>query len=266
MKCPNCEQKLPEGAVSCPSCNSDLTLAGTAGQPVGPQTSGKAVASLVLGVFYIMFPVSILALISGRLSYSGMHLGIVFLLPLAPILAVMLGHWSCHDIKRSAGRLEGERVARAGLILGYCWVALSLVVAAVAVPNLLRSRLAANEASAVGSLRTLNIAVITYAETYSAGFPTSLSLLGPPPGGGRSSASAAAFVDAALAAGEKSGYRFAYTPGAKDATGKITTYAIHADPIVPGNTGEDHYYTDQSGAIRQERGRPAGPQSALLGG
>ncbi len=48
-------------------------------------------------------------------------------------------------------------------------VAIILIIAAIAIPNLLRSRIAANEASAVGSLRTINTAEVTYASTYPTG-------------------------------------------------------------------------------------------------
>ena len=50
-------------------------------------------------------------------------------------------------------------------------VAIILIIAAIAIPNLLRSRMAANEASAVGSIRTMNTAAITYSSTYGNGFP-----------------------------------------------------------------------------------------------
>ena len=59
-------------------------------------------------------------------------------------------------------------------------VAIILIIAAIAIPNLLRSRIAANQASAVGSLRTLNTAEITYSSTYNVGFTATLSYLAPP--------------------------------------------------------------------------------------
>ena len=57
-------------------------------------------------------------------------------------------------------------------------VAIILIIAAIAIPNLLRSKMAANEASAVGSLRTLNTACVAFSTTYSQ-FPAALSNLGP---------------------------------------------------------------------------------------
>ena len=53
-------------------------------------------------------------------------------------------------------------------------VAIILIIAAIAIPNLLKARIAANEASAVGTLRTMNTAAVTYQSTYNNGFPRSL--------------------------------------------------------------------------------------------
>ena len=58
-------------------------------------------------------------------------------------------------------------------------VAIILIIAAIAIPNLLRSRMAANEASAVGSLRTINTAEVTYSSTYGIGYATLVSLSTP---------------------------------------------------------------------------------------
>ena len=81
-------------------------------------------------------------------------------------------------------------------------VAIILIIAAIAIPNLLRSRMAANEASAVGSLRTINTAEVTYASTYPAnGFAPSLAILGP---GGRAATSTnACLLDNVLGASSR---------------------------------------------------------------
>jgi len=131
--------------------------------------------------------------------------------------------------------------------------AVVLVGAAIAIPNLLRSRMAANEASAVGSLRTLNVACVTYSTTYGTGFPRQLSNLGT---SGAASATSADLIDNVLASGAKSGYSFTYSPGA--ATNGVTpTYTIQANPITPGQTGQRYFFTDQSGVIRFNISRPA---------
>ena len=131
-------------------------------------------------------------------------------------------------------------------------VAIILIIAAIAIPNLLRSRIAANEASAVGSVRTINTAEITYNSTYpTVGFGT-LSTLG----GTGGSATGAGLIDSVLAAGAKSGYVFAVTTGGATGTGPATTYDVHGDPQ-NSQTGQRHFFSDQSGVIRQANGAAA---------
>ena len=131
-------------------------------------------------------------------------------------------------------------------------VAVILIIAAIAIPNLLRSRIAANEASAVGSLRTLNTSEVTYNTTYpGVGFACSLGVLGPPAGGAAASSSAAGLIDSNLAGGIKSGYTFAFlnttcTPSA----GVNTSYDIVANPQNPGVTGQRYFCSDLSGVIQ----------------
>src|ERR1700730_9659029 len=91
-------------------------------------------------------------------------------------------------------------------------VAIILIIAAIAIPNLLRSRMAANEASAVGSVRTINTAAITYNSTYGNGFPPGLAAIGTT-GTGAVSCTNAQLIDSVLTSGTKSGYTFALNPG-----------------------------------------------------
>jgi len=126
-------------------------------------------------------------------------------------------------------------------------VAIILIIAAIAIPNLLRSRIAANEASAVGSLRTLNTAEITYNITYpTVGF-TGLAALGPVTGGASPTSSAAGLVDANLASGTKSGYTFAIVAGVGT---PVPTYQSSAVPVTPGTTGQRYFCSDASGVIQ----------------
>jgi prepilin-type N-terminal cleavage/methylation domain-containing protein len=126
-------------------------------------------------------------------------------------------------------------------------VAIILIIAAIAIPNLLRSRMAANEASAVGSLRTINTAEVTYSTTYpSVGFAALVSLGGAAPCTTASSATAC-LLDSVLAGGSKSGYTFAASAGA---TVPSVTYTSVASPAVAGQSGQRYFCSDQSGVIR----------------
>ncbi len=130
-------------------------------------------------------------------------------------------------------------------------VAIILVIAAIAIPNLLRSRIAANEASAVGSLRTINSAEILYNTTYpSQGFMP-LAALGPGSTGTCTTPGTAnaCILDSVLAGATKSGYNFAfgtYYAGAPP----VPTYFVMAYPITVGQTGQRSFFTDTSGVIR----------------
>ena len=126
-------------------------------------------------------------------------------------------------------------------------VAIILVIAAIAIPSLVRSKIAANEASAVNSLRTLSTAETTYAQTYpDIGYTCSLSDLGPPPGGTNSSAGAG-IIDSVLASGTKAGYSFVIS----NCTGTPkATYSTSGVPVIPGGTGSRSFCSDASGVLR----------------
>ena len=84
-------------------------------------------------------------------------------------------------------------------------------------------------------------------------FATSVTELGPP-ASGTANASSADLIDSALAAGEKSGYKFTMT-------GNQSGYAISAVPVAYGNTGSRTFYSDQTRAIRENDGpEPATPK------
>ncbi len=136
-------------------------------------------------------------------------------------------------------------------------VAIILIIAAIAIPNLLRARMAANEASAVATLRTLNTAAVTFASTYGNGFPPAFLNFG---GGTPAACGNANLVDntIALAPNQKSGYTFAYNDGAGDKPNPApaggcagdNTYMTTATPITVGTTGQRAFCSDQSGVIR----------------
>ena len=130
-------------------------------------------------------------------------------------------------------------------------VAIILIIAAIAIPNLLRSKMAANEASAVGSLRSINTAEVTYSSTYpTQGFGT-LAQLSYGGAGCKGTIANACLIDDTLAAGTKSGFTFA----ASNLTGTpVSTYSINADAITIGSSGNRSFFTDQTGVIHVKAG------------
>jgi type IV pilus assembly protein PilA len=129
-------------------------------------------------------------------------------------------------------------------------VAIILVIAAIAIPNLIRARISANEASAVTSVHAVSTAEIGYASSYPyIGFSVALSDLGnggvtPCPG----TATASCFLDTSLANGKKSGYQFTYV---QDATYSPSLgYTLNGDPQLSGLTGLQSYFIDQTNVIR----------------
>jgi len=130
-------------------------------------------------------------------------------------------------------------------------VAIILIIAAIAIPNLIRSRMSANEASAVGSLRAINTAEIAYSTTYPATGFTNLGSLG---GAAATCATAtganssgACLIDEVLSSGTKSGYTFVVTAAGGPPN---VTYGSTGYPQVLGQSGQRAFCSDQSGVIR----------------
>jgi type IV pilus assembly protein PilA len=134
-------------------------------------------------------------------------------------------------------------------------VAIILIIAAIAIPNLLRARISANESAAVGNLRALNTAAVTYATSYpSVGFATTLVNMAGNCNGVVPTSMNACLIDNGLAAATappgKSGYVFTYA-------GTTGTYTTTADPVAPGKTGVKHFFTSDDGIIRFNMNAPA---------
>lgn len=228
MVCGRCGAAIPEGNLYCGKCG--VLAAGTPNLPSSPaqplpvvstpeRTSGKAVASLISGIFFFLFP--------------------------AAILAIIFGHLSLSEIRASAGRIGGKGIAVVGLVLGYLGIAfipMILIIAAIAIPNLLRARMAANEASATANVRALNTAEISYASSHpDMGYTCTLSdlqdLIGPN-----------------LVSGKRNGYVFVLSDCAADATGGPNTkYRIVSYPQVPGSTGVRSFCSDETAVIKIDR-------------
>jgi hypothetical protein len=224
--CLKCGTALAEGAYFCPNCGADNSagattpVASTPGTPAGlQQTSGMAIGSLVCGLlpFFI----------------------------LTPIAAVVLGHVALSQIKRSAGRLKGSGMAIAGLVLGYgvvAFIPIILIIAAIAIPNVMRARIAANEASAAASVRTVYTAEAMYYSTYGdKGYTCNLSDL------------KESGVRPDLVGGTKNGYVFELIGcKADNPDGPNTHFQIIAYPITKNTTGIKAYCADETDVIRYD--------------
>jgi prepilin-type N-terminal cleavage/methylation domain-containing protein len=141
-------------------------------------------------------------------------------------------------------------------------IGIILIIAAIAIPNLLKARVAADEAAAVQSLRAIDAAQIGYLQVYPdlGTYACQLSYLGPPLTGGTVSSTAADLIDMDLASGSKSGYSFymACTPPSGNGT---TGYQVQAAPVGASITGSscgtDYgrcFFTNSNGGIYQLNG------------
>src|SRR5579864_5120016 len=164
MFCTTCGTKITEDAASCPGCGKVLGNAGQdppspapPGPPVSsrPQPEGKALPSMVLGILALLFSV------------------------VAGIPAIILGRLSLAEIKKNPGKLTGEGMARAGLVLGCISIALVPFLLMIAIPNLQHSNAAPNQAAAA-TVRSLVDAQASYSNIYpKAGYAPDLATLGP---------------------------------------------------------------------------------------
>jgi hypothetical protein len=136
-------------------------------------------------------------------------------------------------------------------------VTVILIIAAIAIPNFITSKMRATESGAIQNLRTITTANVVYSTTFSVGFSPDLASLG-----GDASAptqSAAGLIDSILASGSKSGYNYTYSVVSADGNGQVTGYVIFANPSIPGTTGTRYFYTDETAVIRYNTTTQAGP-------
>ncbi|HUQ49178.1 MAG TPA: prepilin-type N-terminal cleavage/methylation domain-containing protein [Terriglobales bacterium] len=127
-------------------------------------------------------------------------------------------------------------------------VAIILILAAIAIPNLLRARLSANESSAVASTRTISTAEAMYQINYPyQGFGTLAQLSGTEPC--TPTSAAACLIDTALAAGSKSGYNFnVVLTGSSPAS----NYLVTSVPMVVGSTGQRSFCSGNPNSLHQK--------------
>ncbi len=139
-------------------------------------------------------------------------------------------------------------------------VAIILIIAAIAIPNLLRAKISANQGAAVQALRTMTSAEQTFSSTFSDGFTTTLTQLGGPVGS--TGCANAGLIDEVLSTPpyHKTGYSYTFTPngvvalttGVPVACGASgdSGYSISATPVALGTTGTASYCVDETGVIR----------------
>jgi type IV pilus assembly protein PilA len=273
MFCFKCGTSMPDTAPICPQCGARASTApppaasSPAAAPapasvsprlnVPPQrqaypgqqeTDGKAVGSLILGILALL----------------------PFLWVVAGIPAIILGHLSRAGINKSMGRLKGAGMALAGLIMGYISLAAIpiLIVAAIAIPNLLKARIDANERAALSTVRTLNTTQITYSTTHPpAGYAPDLATLGPGPSGTCQGTEGpqkyACLLDGTLGCASaswcaKGGYKYSvtgYTQTAVcNADGICDDYVVVATPLNYGATGSKSFCSTSDAVIRFRTG------------
>jgi type II secretory pathway pseudopilin PulG len=219
-----------------------------------PKTDGGAIASMVLGIASFVLCLSFL---------SG-------------IPAVIVGHISRSKIKKSGGRLKGDGIALAGLILGYISFLFIPIILAIAIPNVLRARISANEAAARSTVRTINTSQITYSTTYpEQGYARDLATLGPGSSNGCSgggTAEHACLLDSQLGQAnctsgvwcQRGSYRLTVSSSCAPAhfgdqqqgtENACTEYVIAATPV-NSSAGRRNYCSVSDAVIRSRTGFP----------
>jgi hypothetical protein len=236
--CRGCGNSLSEGDVFCSTCGRAVSTTSATPPPdpavafgLPPEPSGKAIFSLVCGILFVFPPTALAAIIFGHLSLS--------------------------EIRRSAGRLCGKGMAISALVLGYSGLAIVsilAIIAAVSATNIWRAAMTTNQSSAVASVRTLNTAEIAYAQAHPAiGYTCSLSDLSEVWG----------IED--LAQGRKNGYVFALQGcAATNPNGPIAKYQLLAYPLAQNETHLPAYCSNESDRIKIDQN--GSPQNCLRTG
>lgn len=277
MFCFKCGANMPDTATACPQCgtpaqnapSSPPPAAGAAvpgpASPMSPmsprmsapitpagygqeaKTDGKATASMILGV-----------------------LSITCFWILAGIPAIILGHLAKSSIAKSMGRLKGDGMATAGLVMGYLSTVVGLpallIIASIAIPSLLRSRMAANASGAASTIRMVNTSQVAFLTMYpDVGYAKSLVVLGPGypsvdcTNSSHVTAEHACLLDATLGCSfgtwcVKNGYRFNLT-GVCPETGACSDYVITGTPVTSA-TGMRSFCSTNDAVIRYQTGPP----------
>ena len=129
-------------------------------------------------------------------------------------------------------------------------VAIILIIAAIAIPSLIQSKMTANEASAVQTLRDINTAESMYSVQFGIGFSQDLPSLGGTTGTASSTTALLIPDPVAQTPNTKDGFSFTYVvTGNNGPNGTPSNYTVNANPITPGSTGRRWFYTDETFVI-----------------
>jgi type II secretory pathway pseudopilin PulG len=257
MFCSKCGEHIDDETAVCPLCGSTSPVLaqsmpppaaaspapplapgfGPTSMAVKPQTDGKAVWSLVLGIISLLCGI------------------------LPGIVAIILGHMSRSSIRQGMGRLKGDGMATAGLVMGYISIAaipLVLIVASVAIPRLLKAKISANDSAAAATVRALDTAQRTYSIIYpSQHYATNLEALGPGDSGscaGSGTSAHACLIDDSLGC---TGNRWCTQEGfayyLRTVGSPPTDYVITATPMSL-NTGDKSFCSTSDMRVRHKAG------------
>jgi type II secretory pathway pseudopilin PulG len=289
MFCFKCGASMPEDATVCPQCAAPVQAVPTP-PPQQPSTPNPASTSAWLNVppapsqYSAQYPPQTQsyrpyqpAQTDGG-AIASMVLGIAsFALCLSfftGIPAVIVGHISRSKIKKSGGRLKGDGMALAGLILGYISLLFIPIILAIAIPNLLRARVSANEAAAASTVRVITTAQISYSTAYpEQGYARDLATLGGNcASGSGATAEHACLVDSQLGQAnctsgawcQRGQYKFTISSNCAPARfgeqqqgteNACSEYVIAATPI-NSNVGRRSYCSVSDAVIRSRSGFP----------
>ncbi len=241
MTCPQCQLPNPVGTSYCARCGAPLSSApvyAPGAMPIGGERKRLAITALVLGI----------------LSPLLACIGVGFL---TALIALVLGIVALVKASKAPGVYGGKGAAIGGLVLGGLTLLSLPLVAAIAIPSLLRAKVSANESATIGDIRTVISAEAAY-QSSNAGYYDTLECLGAP-SGCIPNYSGPVFLDTQLASGmDKSGYKRTFHAGPPPSSAEVAegrspsslmSFAYTAVPSAPNRTGVRGFCGDSSGRI-----------------
>lgn len=230
MTCNRCGGLLPAGSTLCPACGAPVggpaASIGFSAPPIGPTSSSvKAIVSFVFGLLALFTP--------------------------AAIVAVILGHLSLSEIKKSGGRLSGRGLAIAGLVLGYLGTALGVLLVPIIIVGIIRmgrevgeEGINSNELTASNSVKYVVQAERSYIAThpgkeYPCDFQTLID---------------ANLLEPEVVRSAYHGYAIALEGCTHGGDGRAPgNFVVIARPVQPGQTGNVDLCSDESGKVKYIR-------------